>query len=551
MARADRLPLEAKQMLRLASVIGRSFTQPLLLELTGSTPLEMTKTLRRLEDAELIRSAGGASHEFAFVHGLIQEVVYGGLTARERRALHAQAAEALEALFMPHADDYFGVLAYHWGKAENWDLAREYLIDAAARAQSTGVLCEYYQAALETLLRGYTSSSDASGDAQTAEWFLKSVAPFRGAAMLGGIRGALQDFHSRMVEIHGSDSRCTLAAAEMLGGALVEDHMVEEAALLLERTLVAREALGHGEDPSLTQLLIFLALAMSGTGRYEQADGYLARALELQLSTEKRDYDMLARIYANYATLGMPKAAQLEKARGRIQEALSIPELRDSAYRDLLLLNLSDIEMNLGFLTEAEDHARLALEAARGPLGHAWGHWNLGYCLWICRRYDEARMQLLEAIEIFDMLEKPRELGMALSELAECQLRMGDLEAASQSAARSVALLERESGGEYLNLAAACTAMAGIEMARDNLEATDGLLQSAAERLDENTRRVFPTTEVELLCRRAQLRRRQGRGDEAQADLDHALRILADMGGEEHALRKIILDEWERPVAEA
>jgi len=247
----------------------------------------------------------------------------------------------------------------------------------------------------------------------------------------------------------------------------------------------------------------------------------------------------------------MPKAAQLEKARGRIQEALSIPELRDSAYRDLLLLNLSDIEMNLGFLTEAEDHARLALKAARGPLGHAWGHWNLGYFLWNCRRYDEARMQLLEAIEIFDMLEKPRELGMALSELAECQVRMSDLEAASQSAARSVALLERESGGEYLNLAAACTAMAGIEMARDNLEATDGLLQSAAERLDENTRRVFPTTEVELLCRRAQLRRRQGRGDEAQADLDHALRILADMGGEEHALRKIILDEWERPVAEA
>lgn len=157
-ARMDRLPEGSKRTLRLASVIGDSFTEALVLALAGRDQLEVRRELQHLEDLEVIRSLSASPHsEFAFAHALIREAVYESLPARERRALHARVAEDIESSHAAQPDNYYALLAHHYSKAERWEQARDYLLKAADRAGNLGAseTTGYYEQALETLFRGY------------------------------------------------------------------------------------------------------------------------------------------------------------------------------------------------------------------------------------------------------------------------------------------------------------------------------------------------------------------------------------------------------------
>jgi class 3 adenylate cyclase len=157
-ARIDRLPEGSKRTLRLASVVGDSFAEALILTLTGIGQAELRRQLQHLEDAEVIRSLSASPRpEFAFAHALIREAVYESLPARERRVLHVRVAEGIESSYAAQSDDYYALLAHHYSKAERWDQAREHLLKAADRAGNLGAseTTGYYEQALETLFRGY------------------------------------------------------------------------------------------------------------------------------------------------------------------------------------------------------------------------------------------------------------------------------------------------------------------------------------------------------------------------------------------------------------
>jgi predicted ATPase len=157
MARVDRLPEDTKRILRPASVVGDSFPEMLVLPLTGLSQTELKRNLQYLEDLEIVRSLETGPHpEYAFVHALIRDAVYGSVPARDRRALHTRVAEKIES---SHAqlDGHYALLAHHYTKAEGWDRARDYLLKAADSAGKLGANeeADYYEQALETLLMSY------------------------------------------------------------------------------------------------------------------------------------------------------------------------------------------------------------------------------------------------------------------------------------------------------------------------------------------------------------------------------------------------------------
>jgi class 3 adenylate cyclase/tetratricopeptide (TPR) repeat protein len=141
LARIDRLPAEARHVLRVASVIGRRFTLDVLERVTvrpgseAATALGPQLTL--LEGAGLVTLAATTPElEYAFRHTLISDAAYESLLRQQRQALHADVAEALLELYPERRDDLAPVLAYHFERADDRERALAQLIVAAHGAQA-------------------------------------------------------------------------------------------------------------------------------------------------------------------------------------------------------------------------------------------------------------------------------------------------------------------------------------------------------------------------------------------------------------------------------
>jgi len=135
MARIDRLPEETKQLLQIASVIGREFSFRLLRAVWGErSPLEaLLNELSHLEFVYERVETEGSVHVFR--HALTQETAYGSLLERHRRAYHGAAGHALEALYGGRADEVSELLALHYGRSDEAEKSVDYAIQAAEKSQ--------------------------------------------------------------------------------------------------------------------------------------------------------------------------------------------------------------------------------------------------------------------------------------------------------------------------------------------------------------------------------------------------------------------------------
>jgi class 3 adenylate cyclase/tetratricopeptide (TPR) repeat protein len=162
-ARIDRLDEEAKQVLKTASVIGRTFLYRLLKEVADALR-QLDRHLDELVATELIRQKQKIPElEYIFKHALVQESAYESILLRKRHELHGKVASAIENLFSDRLDEFSSVLAYHYAKAELWEKAQEYLLkagDQAGRIAADAEAVTHYQQALETYTRIFGNQWD-------------------------------------------------------------------------------------------------------------------------------------------------------------------------------------------------------------------------------------------------------------------------------------------------------------------------------------------------------------------------------------------------------
>ncbi len=130
--RSAHLSQRARRVLALAAVAGRRFDFGLLQALTGETETALIDLLKELIAAQLIVEV--APDRLAFRHALTREAVAAELLARERRALHAQAGEAIELLYAGTIDAHLEDLAHHFFEAAAWDEVIAYGTRAGERA---------------------------------------------------------------------------------------------------------------------------------------------------------------------------------------------------------------------------------------------------------------------------------------------------------------------------------------------------------------------------------------------------------------------------------
>jgi class 3 adenylate cyclase/tetratricopeptide (TPR) repeat protein len=156
MARVDRLPDAVKHVVKVASVIGRSFFYPVLSALADKDGA-LDRHVDELVQLELVRKRGeGRSNEYVFSHALVQEAAYGSILTERRKELHKLVGDCIEIVFADRIDEMFGSLAFHYAQAESWEKAQAYLFkagDQAGRVAADVEALRHYHQALAAYAR--------------------------------------------------------------------------------------------------------------------------------------------------------------------------------------------------------------------------------------------------------------------------------------------------------------------------------------------------------------------------------------------------------------
>jgi tetratricopeptide (TPR) repeat protein len=164
MARIDRLEEKTRNLVKIASVIGRNFFHRILSEV-ASTVEDVEGRMSYLKAIQLVREHRRMGElEYLFKHALAQEAAYESILPRKRKELHLKVALSIEKIFGERLHEFFGMLAYHYSKAESLEKTEEYLIKAgeeALKSSASNEALHYYQEALSLYLKNYGDASDS------------------------------------------------------------------------------------------------------------------------------------------------------------------------------------------------------------------------------------------------------------------------------------------------------------------------------------------------------------------------------------------------------
>ncbi len=134
-ARIDRLPLQEKQLLQTAAVIGKDVPFALLRAVAELPEEALRQGCARLQVAELLyETSGYPEPTYTFTHTLTHEVAYGTLVRSRRQALHSAVGRTLETLYAGRLDEVVDRLAHHYSKTEEAAKALDYLVRFARKA---------------------------------------------------------------------------------------------------------------------------------------------------------------------------------------------------------------------------------------------------------------------------------------------------------------------------------------------------------------------------------------------------------------------------------
>jgi ABC-type transport system substrate-binding protein len=124
-----------REVASVASVVGRSFGQPLLERLVP--PERLRPALSELQRLDLVvEERRRPTPEYRFRHGLVREAAYTTLLDQRRRDLHRVVGTALEELSANELSEAFGLLAHHFAEADEPERAARYLLEAGDAAKA-------------------------------------------------------------------------------------------------------------------------------------------------------------------------------------------------------------------------------------------------------------------------------------------------------------------------------------------------------------------------------------------------------------------------------
>ena len=272
--RIERLPEDLREVLSIASVIGRAFDFRDLEALAGSKDVEDSID-RLVEEGLLEEERESRGDRLNFSSRVVRDVLYAGLSRRKRRSLHRKYAEEVERRHGGRLERVYPQLVHHFSQGDVPDKTVEYglrMSKAALDAFSSEEAARAARTVLEFIDEEWEGDRSLEGEAR-----MLLAQSYR----LGGdVDTALKEAEAagRILQREGHNGSAVTAllfAAETAW----QSRKVEETARLVPQVIeVARAA---KDNESLRHALLLASTLANMRGEYEKANGYLEEAASL------------------------------------------------------------------------------------------------------------------------------------------------------------------------------------------------------------------------------------------------------------------------------
>lgn len=452
-ARLDRLDDQSRDIVQVASVIGRRFGFHVLDGVLARRP-ELRTVLSQLVSDDLVapESAVGTEQllrEFLFRHALTRDVAYESVLYARRRELHRRVARQIAFVHKDRIEEQLALLAGHYLLAEEWDRAFDFHLRAGLQAQE-----RFANREAIALLGRALQLAEHPPESFRPE--LRPDAPTIAAELherLGTIHTLLGEYDAALEQFaaalsHTEDRQARLRLHYLTARVYERRAAFELAFEWVERSLAIAD---DASSEDVAQCLLLGAGLHRRKGRYQQSLewGERARAMAESIGSIRYQADADMLLGGTIANLGDSARAVtfIRRSLELYGQLQNLPRLAD-AHNDLATLLWP-----LGQLDDARRELEVAAQI-KAMVGDVYGQGmvacNLGELLRTQGHVDAAIPQYQRAIAIFEQLDSPYMRGVAEMNLGAASIVRGDLSYAETHLSRASALFERAGAEEFL-----------------------------------------------------------------------------------------------------
>ncbi|MGH9366512.1 MAG: ABC transporter substrate-binding protein, partial [Thermoanaerobaculia bacterium] len=266
--RMERLPQELRDLLSVASVLGKTFDARDLETLAETKSLDDAID-RLMREGILEEERESRGDRLTFSSGIVRDVLYGALARRKRRSLHRKYAELIEQRYAGRLERIYPDLVHHFSQADVPEKTVEYALKLAQKSLdsfSPEETVRVAKIALDFLEdEEWTGERALEGDAR--------LLLAQGQRLAGNVDGALREAETavRVLE-EEKQPRRSLHAILFAAETAWQSRRIDEARRWAERGLEA--ARGSAESEHLAKLLSLTATLANLRGEYARAAAY-------------------------------------------------------------------------------------------------------------------------------------------------------------------------------------------------------------------------------------------------------------------------------------
>lgn len=426
MARLDQLSADAKNVLKVASVIGRNFEHRLLKQIYPHPigDLELTQRLNELACLGLItRTPRRTALEHGFIHVLTRDVAYDSLLFAQRRELHHKVGQFFEQSYADRLDEYYELLFYHYGRTKDNRKTLEYSVksgDKAKRMFANQEAIEYYRSSLALIADLGRSFESLASKVQED---------------MGDILELTAQYDQALESYEASQKYCRRPRSRSRGQSTTEAVPHLGAFVSTSLSDVDRDkktAVLHGKR----------GVVYERKGQYEAALDCLDQGLSI-LEDAGRERARLCVARAGVLYRKGDNVQALDWCQRGLDIATNVSALDEMAHSYYLL---GTINTDMGRIDQAIEYRRQSLsiyERTRDLPGQARVHNNLGVDFYYQGNWERAREHYLKSLEIREKIGDISGTATVSNNLGEVLCDQGRLEEAAESFQRCLKTWER------------------------------------------------------------------------------------------------------------
>ncbi len=285
--RIERLPEELRELLSIASVLGKTFDSRDLETLAEGGKNIDDSIDRLIREGILEEERESRGDRLTFSSGIVRDVLYGALSRRRRRSLHRKYAELVETRSAGRLERVYPELVHHFWQGDVPEKTVEYGLKLAQKSLDTFSPEDAIRVAKITL--DFLEDEEWSGDPALEGEARLLLA--QGQRMAGNVEGALREAEAAVRSLEEQKRPDRVVGAILFAAeAAWQARRIDDARRWVERGI--ETARGAGEPGHLTKLLSLGATVANLRGEYAKAAAYQAEIEGLSSGEKKAEEEI-------------------------------------------------------------------------------------------------------------------------------------------------------------------------------------------------------------------------------------------------------------------